>query len=116
MPTVKTDGNEGYWVAAQEPAPGVEVEAGARVALALASRPLSFGHGIEGPPTAASGTPAPNVVGVELEEAMALVTRDGLIAVVFQPGHGVEQLTISRQEPAPGAPVERFREVALWLD
>lgn len=56
------------------------------------------------------------MVGVELETAMALVTSKGLIAVVFQPERGVEQSTVSRQEPNPGKPVEVFREVALWLD
>jgi beta-lactam-binding protein with PASTA domain len=115
LPTAKTDGNMGYWVAAQEPAAGVAVEAGSRVALAADTRALSFG-GIEGPPVAAPGTVAPNVVGVELEAAMALITSRGLIAVVFQPERGVEQSTVSRQEPDPGKPVEVFREVALWLD
>jgi beta-lactam-binding protein with PASTA domain len=117
MPTHKTDGNLGYRVAAQEPGAGVEVKEGARVALALDTIALSIGgHGIEGPPVAVKGTLAPDVVGVELEEAMALVTREGLIAVVFQPRRGVEQITISRQEPEPRIPVGPFREVGLWLD
>jgi beta-lactam-binding protein with PASTA domain len=115
LPTAKSDGNLGYWVEAQEPAAGVAAEAGTRVALAADPRALSFGA-LEGPPVAAPGTLAPNVVGIELEAAMALVTSKGLIAVVFQPERGVEQPTISRQEPTPGQPVEMFREVALWLD
>jgi|Tabmets5t2r1_1033131.scaffolds.fasta_scaffold03436_4 beta-lactam-binding protein with PASTA domain len=116
LPTAKSDGNLGYWVAAQEPAAGVAAEAGTRVALAADTRALSWGGGIEGPPVAAPGTLTPNVLGVELEAAMTRVTSKGLIAVVFQPERGVEQPTISRQEPPPGQPVEMFREVALWLD
>jgi hypothetical protein len=83
VPTVKTTGDVGYYVAAQEPSAGAEVEAGSRVALAL---DLSYSTGtLEGPPVAPPGTPAPSVVGIELEQAMALVTREGLIAVVCQP-------------------------------
>ena len=115
LPTAKSDGNLGFYVAAQEPTAGVEVEAGSRVTLACDVHPLSWGT-LAGPPVAPLGTPAPDVLGVQLETAMHLVTREGLIAVVFQPRHAVEQITILRQEPTPGTPVERFREVALWLD
>ena len=40
----------------------------------------------------------------------------GFIGVVFQPEHGIKSLDVSRLEPQPGQPVERFDEVALWLD
>ena len=115
LPTTKTDGNTGYVVAAHDPPAGATVEPGARVVLAAATRLLSWGS-IDGPPVAARGTPVPDVVGVEIEQAMARVTNEGFIAVVFQPERGVEELVVSRQDPQPGHPVERFREVALWLD
>jgi hypothetical protein len=116
LPTIKTTGNSGYMIAAQEPAAGFPAESGARVALAATTQPLSFGGTLEGPPIAAPGTPAPDVIGVEIEEAMRRVTDGGFIAVVFQPERGIEQLNVSKQEPRPGQPVERFREVGLWLD
>ena len=115
LPTTKTDGNLGYVIAAQEPAAGLEVEAGSRVAVAAATRILSWGS-LEGPPVAAPGTPVPDLIGVDIEQAMERVTNEGLVAVVFQPERGVERVTVSRQEPEPGQPVERFREVALRLD
>lgn len=116
LPTVKTAGNTGYVIAAQEPAAGREVGAGARVALAAATQLLSFGGGIDGDRVAEPRTPAPDVIGMEVEDAMARVTDEGFIGVVFQPERGVENLEVSRQEPPPGEPVERFREIALWLD
>src|SRR5262249_5137888 len=115
LPTSKTTGNIGYVIAAHEPAAGLAAEIGSRVVLAAATRPLSFGS-IEGPPVAAPGTPVPDVIGVEIEKAMACVTDEGFIAVVFQPERGVERLSVTRQEPEPGQPVEQFREVALWVD
>src|SRR6476661_3030414 len=105
LPTIKTTGNTGYVVAAHDPPAGAAVEPGARVALAAATRMLSWGS-IDGPPVAAAGTPVPEVVGVEIEQAMARVTNEGLIAVVFQPERGVEQLGVSRQDPQPAQPVE----------
>jgi len=116
LPTVKTSGNTGYVIAAQEPAAGREVDPGARVALAAATRALSFGGGIDGGQVADPRTPAPDVIGMEVEKAMARITNEGFIGVVFQPEHGVESLDVSRQQPQPGEPVERFREVAVWLD
>ena len=115
LPTTKTTGNTGYVVATHEPPTGATVVPGARVALAAATRILSWGS-IEGPPIAIPGTLVPDVVGVEIEQAMARVTNQGFIAVVFQPKRCVEQLSVTRQDPQPGQPVERFREVALWLD
>jgi beta-lactam-binding protein with PASTA domain len=115
MPTMKTDGNQSYRVAAQDPSPATEVDAGTRVALAFAPHILSFGT-LMGPPVAPPGTVAPNVVGRGIEEAMQQVTAAGLIAVVFQPSRAVETITVSRQEPAPSVAVGSFREVALWLD
>jgi hypothetical protein len=116
LPTAKSDGNLGFHVAAQEPVAGAQAQAGARISLALGTVALSFGGPIEGPPVAERGTPAPRVVGVGLEQAMHEVTRRGLIAVVFQPRVPVESLAVLKQEPVAGAPVEVFREVALWLD
>ena len=115
LPTTKTTGNTGYVVATNEPPTGATVEPGARVALAATTRILSWGS-IEGPSIATPGTPVPDLVGVEIEQAMACLTNQGFIAVVFQPERGVEQLNVTRQDPQPGQPVERFREVALWLD
>jgi beta-lactam-binding protein with PASTA domain len=114
VPTIKSAGNTGYHVAAQEPPAGQEVDEAARVTLALAPYPLSWGT-LEGSPIAPAGTAAPNVVGVELEEAMLQVTRLGLIAVVFQPERPVTGLDVSRQAPQPGEATS-FREVAIWLD
>jgi hypothetical protein len=116
MPRVKSDGEVGYQVAAQEPVGGSDAPDDARVALALDTVMLSLGSTVEGPPVAKRGTPAPNVVGMEIELAMSEVTRIGLIVVVFQPRVPVESLAVLEQQPRPGAPVERFREVALWLD
>jgi beta-lactam-binding protein with PASTA domain len=116
LPTTKSTGNTGYVVAAQEPAAGLPVEPGTRVALAATTRLLSFGGPIDGRALAAPGSPVPDLIGVDVEKAMARATDEGFIAVVFQPELGVEQLSVCRQEPAPGDPVEPFREVALWLD
>jgi hypothetical protein len=116
LPTSKSDGNLGFWVAAQEPEAAVEASPGTRVALALRRVALSLGGSIEGPPVAKPVTPAPDVVGLELERAMAEVTRRGLIAVVIQPLVPVESLAVFEQRPNAGAAVEAFREVVLWLD
>jgi hypothetical protein len=91
LPTAKSEGNLGYSVAAQEPAAGAALEPGTRVALAAHTRALSFGGGIEGRTVAVPGTVAPDVVGVELETAMAPV-RDGQVRVVAQKEVPVEQL------------------------
>ena len=115
LPTMKTTGNKGYVVAAQEPAAGHEVREGTRVALAAVTHLLSFGT-LDGPPVAAPGMPAPDLVGVEVERAMHQVTGAGFVAVVVQPERGVEEPTVSRQEPEPGQPVGPFREVVLRLD
>jgi beta-lactam-binding protein with PASTA domain len=115
LPTLKTTGNMGYVIAAQEPEAGVAVERGTRVALAATTRLLTFGS-FWGPDVAAPESPVPDLVGVDVERAIAQITGEGFIGVVFQPERGVEQPNVSRQEPAPGQPVERFREVALWLD
>jgi len=114
VPTIKSNGNTGYRVAAQEPPAGQEVDHSTRVCLALGTTALSWGT-IDGPTVASPGTPAPDVVGVKLEEAIAQVTNLGLIAVVFQPERGVVGLEVTRQAPEPGEPAS-FREVALWLD
>jgi hypothetical protein len=114
VPTRKSDGNLGYHVAVQEPAAGEDVEDGTRVYLALEVRLLSFGT-LEGPAVAPPGTPAPAVVGLELEEAMSRVTTLGLIAVVFQPKRAVTTIHVTRQDPEPGEPAP-FREVGIWLD
>ena len=116
MPRAKSDGNVGYRVAAQDPAAGSQAPSGVRVTLALETCVLSLSSPIDGPPVAAAGTPAPNVVGMEIERAIQHLTNLGLIAVAFQPKVPVESLAVLRQEPNPGTPVERFREVALWLD
>jgi hypothetical protein len=87
----------------------------ARVSLALDTLLLSLGS-LQGPLVAERDTPAPDVVGIELESAIAEVTRRGLIAVVFQPRVAVESLAVLKQQPAAGVPVAVFREVALWLD
>ncbi len=116
MPRVKSDGNVGYRVAAQDPVGGSDAPTGARVTLALETVLLSLSVPIDGPPVAVPGTPAPDVVGLEIERAMQHLTNLGLIAVAFQPKVPVESLAVLRQEPTPGTPVERFREVALWLD
>ena len=115
VPTIKSNGNTGYRVAAQEPPAGHKVDHGTRVCLALGTTALSFGGTIDGPPVASRGAPAPDVVGAELEEAIAQVTNLGLIAVVFQPERGVVGLEVQRQAPQPGEPTS-FREVVLWLD
>jgi PASTA domain len=114
VPTRKSDGNLGYCVAVQEPPADEDVPEGTRVYLALDVRLLSFGT-LEGPEVAAPGTPAPSVVGLELEKAMLRITGIGLIAVVFQPERAVTSLEVKRQEPLPGDGTS-FREVAVWLD
>jgi beta-lactam-binding protein with PASTA domain len=115
MPTVKSDGNIGYRVAAQEPAPDLDVNDGARVALALEPHWLSWGT-IDPPARAPSGTPVPHLIGLELEDAMLRATRAGLIAVAVQPKKPVEVLAISRQQPETGESVGQFGEVVVWLD
>jgi beta-lactam-binding protein with PASTA domain len=115
MPSAKFDGCSGYRVAGQEPPGGREVDAGTRVALALRFSTEAFGP-MQRPPFAPHGTPAPDVVGLEIEQAIARVTYEGFIAVVVQPEQSAEDLAVSRQEPDPGAPVTEFREIALWLD
>ena len=116
MPRLKSDGEVGYQVAAQEPLGGSDAPDDTRVVLALDTVMRSLGGTLDGPPVAEPGTPAPDAVGMEIELAMNEVTRMGLIAVVFQPRVPVESLAVLEQDPRPGAPVERFREVALWLD
>lgn len=115
VPTRKSDGNAGYRVVVQEPSADEDVPDGARVYLALDLQLLSWGGGIDGPEVAAPGAPAPAVVGLELEEAMAQVTSLGLIAVVFQPERALTSFDVTRQEPRPGEATS-FREVAMWLD
>jgi beta-lactam-binding protein with PASTA domain len=114
VPTIKSEGNTGYRVAAQEPPAETEVGVATPVCLALRPYLLSFGP-IDGPPIAGAGTTAPHVVGVELETAIRQVTDLGLIAVVFQPERAVTELEIARQEPKAGETTS-FREVAMWLD
>jgi hypothetical protein len=115
LPTRKSDGDLAYLAAAQEPAAGASVVEGDRVLIAFGTGLQSLGT-IAGPPVAAIGTPAPSVLGVDLEAAITAVTDLGLIAVVFQPERAVSELAISRQEPEPGLPTGPFREVALWID
>jgi beta-lactam-binding protein with PASTA domain len=115
MPTAKFDGFSGYRVAGQEPSAEREVAQGTRVAVALEFHIEAFGP-MQRPPSAPHGSPAPDAVGLDLEKAIARVTKAGFIAVVFQPERSVEDLAVSRQEPDPGTPVTGFREVALWLD
>jgi hypothetical protein len=114
VPTRKSDGNVGYHVAVQEPAAGEDLADGTRVYLALDVRLLSFGT-LAGPTVAPPGTPAPDVIGLELEEAMGRVTALGLIAVAFQPERAVSSIEVTRQTPEPGGPAP-FREVAVWID
>jgi hypothetical protein len=85
----------------QEPVGGSDAPDDARVALALDTVMLSLGGTVEGPPVAKRGTPAPNVVGMEIELAMSEVTRIGLIVVVFQPRVPVESLAVLEQQPRP---------------
>src|SRR3954468_7013593 len=103
VPTRKSDGNVGYHVAVQEPAAGEDLADGTRVYLALDVRLLSFGT-LAGPTVAPPGTPAPDVIGLELEEAMGRVTALGLIAVAFQPERAVSSIEVTRQTPEPGEP------------
>jgi beta-lactam-binding protein with PASTA domain len=114
VPTRQSDGNLGYVIAVQEPAADEDVPEGTRIYLALGTRLLSFGT-LDGPEVAPPGTPAPAVVGLELEEAMRQVTALGLIVVVFQPERAATSLDVKRQEPSPGEQAP-FREVAIWLD
>jgi beta-lactam-binding protein with PASTA domain len=115
LPTARSDGYLGYSVATHEPAAGREVEAGTRVALALEPRVLP-GGGIERAPAAPDDARAPDVVGLEVEEAMRRVTAGGFVAMVLQPKQAVEHLTVSRQHPEPGSPVPASHEIALFLD
>jgi beta-lactam-binding protein with PASTA domain len=115
LPTARSDGYLGYSVATHEPAAGREVDAGTRVALALEPRVLAFG-GIDRAPFARDGAPAPDVVGLEIEEAMRRVTAAGFVAMVLQPKQAVEHLTVSRQDPEPATPVPASHEIALFLD
>jgi beta-lactam-binding protein with PASTA domain len=115
VPNAKFDGYSSYRVAGQEPSAGREVDPGTRVALALAHRIDAWGP-LERAPFAPPGSPAPELVGLNIEDATAQVTNAGFLAVVFQPERSVERLAVSRQEPEPGAAVGEFREIALWLD
>ena len=73
LPTAKFDGFSSSRVAGQEPAAGIEVEIGTRVALAFNYSVEAWGT-LERPPSAPHRSPAPDVVGMELETAMARVT------------------------------------------
>ena len=106
----------GYRLAAQDPGPGAQAPAGARVTLAFEPYPLSFGGPIDGPPPAPKGTPVPAVVGLELDEAADTIASARLQPFVFQPSRAVESLTVTRQEPAAGEPVRDLGQVALYLD
>lgn len=95
----KSEGNLGYHVAVQEPAAGENADDGTRIYLALDVRLLSFGT-LDGPKVALPDTPAPDVVGLELEKAMGRVTALGLIAVVFQPERAVSDQSHSANSGA----------------
>jgi hypothetical protein len=101
MPTAKFDGFSGYRVAGQEPSAEREVAQGTRVAVALEFHIEAFGP-MQRPPSAPHGSPAPDAVGLDLEKAIARVTKAGFIAVVFQPERSVEDLAVSRQSRTPG--------------
>jgi hypothetical protein len=117
VPSLATDGDVGYVVAAQEPVAGTLVGVGARVLLALDVQRLSLGGlwGIDGPPRAQPGSLAPELVGVELEAALIRAANAGFVSLVLRPSRAVEALAISRQEPAAGDPVESG-QILLWLD
>jgi hypothetical protein len=87
----------------------------ARLEPVLLGVPTFKSDGYLEPTPPPPGTPAPAVVGEQLERAMGEITHRGLIAVVFQPERAVTSLEVKRQGPQPGEPTS-FREVAIWLD
>jgi beta-lactam-binding protein with PASTA domain len=115
VPRAKFNTDTGYRVAGQEPSSGREVDPGTRVALALEYRRLGFGSMLPFP-SAPPGSSAPDVVGLAIDDAIVRVTGAGFVAFVDPPKGSVESLAVSRQQPAAGAPVEGFREIALSLD
>lgn len=61
-------------------------------------------------PVAPSGPPAPRLLGLSAREALRRVQPHGLTLALH--GSGV----ITRQEPAPGAPMTAGRPVLVWLE
>jgi len=114
LPALRSDGSFGYAVADQHPRAAADVAFGARVELTLREQILFWG-GVEQPRLAEPGTPAPHVLGLDLEDAIARVAKAMMIARVLPPERPVSHLSVCVQDPAPGAPIG-VAEVVLSLD
>jgi hypothetical protein len=106
------DGREELVAVDQRPAGGSRRPMNDIVVISLGSRPRQVTLRLAAP----ADTPAPEVVGMELEQAIDAVVARGLVANIVPPEARIAvHLPVMRQEPSPGKPVDHGH-VRLFLD